>query len=387
MFSFVSYLVAVFVFLGKFRRKWLWIPTIILGIYLFWVFLTWNKVPTVEDKIEIIPLRQADSTCIAVTVKHPYFTFNNFSNDFLGFWSDYGNSVGGVRFSIYRDSIKHSDTCPNVSCNVTKSFTTIRKLLPNHNLDTIGSIYEFRVRKELFGNMDSRNANNEIRRAWDDKGFSLVKRIAKYSDNVCLDSITAFGGINKYTPADKIEVGYNVKLYYTLLRLLRLEDISQFNYNLVVKDDASRINRLEVDFGGPAEIKGIWPTPDIVEPTRIVYLSNDKIAKINEANSVKMFCQSLETTNVQNVRMFILTTLISLCFAYTLREFGVFIMYCFKWIKRKYEREQNEIEQGFKRLNGKISTFWKKFCSNTLNIKRFLFTFKCRQKSRKNNKE
>ena len=105
MFSFVSYLVAVFVFLGKFRRKWLWIPTIILGIYLFWVFLTWNKVPTVEDKIEIIPLRQADSTCIAVTVKHPYFTFNNFSNDFLGFWSDYGNSVGGVRFSIYRDSI------------------------------------------------------------------------------------------------------------------------------------------------------------------------------------------------------------------------------------------------------------------------------------------
>ena len=260
-------------------------------------------------------MRQADSTCIAVTVKHPYFTFNNFSNDFLGFWSDYGNSVGGVRFSIYRDSIKHSDTCPNVSCNVTKSFTTIRKLLPNHNLDTIGSIYEFRVRKELFGNMDSRNANNEIRRAWDDKGFSLVKRIAKYSDNVCLDSITAFGGINKYTPADKIEVGYNVKLYYTLLRLLRLEDISQFNYNLVVKDDASRINRLEVDFGGPAEIKGIWPTPDIVEPTRIVYLSNDKIAKINEANSVKMFCQSLETTNVQNVRMFILTTLISLCFA------------------------------------------------------------------------
>ena len=73
MFSFVSYLVAVFVFLGKFRRKWLWIPTIILGIYLFWVFLTWNKVPTVEDKIEII-YNEVDGTQNKRNI-HPLYFF------------------------------------------------------------------------------------------------------------------------------------------------------------------------------------------------------------------------------------------------------------------------------------------------------------------------
>ena len=103
-------------------------------------------------------------------------------------------------------------------------------------------------------------------------------------------------------------------MYYTLMRLLRLEDISQFSYSLVLTDKASCVKKLELDFGGPVELKGIWPTPDIIEPSRIIYFSKDKITEIRDSGMVKMFCQSLESTTVQNVRLFFLTTLISICF-------------------------------------------------------------------------
>ena len=213
-------------------------------------------------------------------------------------------------------------------------------------MDSIGVLYDFRVRKELFGNMNSRNARNKLITAWDDKGFCVIKRIAKYDENVCIDSTRVLAGVNKFK-SSLLPVGYSCTMYYTLMRLFRMEDISQFNYNIILDGNLSSINKLEVDFGGPTDIKGIWPIPDIVEPSRIVYLSKEKISEVKETGTLKMFCQSLESINVQNVRLFILTTLASLCLAYTLREIGVFTLFCGRYMKRKWEKEEKNIERFF----------------------------------------
>lgn len=367
MFSFFSYIAAIFVFLGKFRRRWLWLPTVIIGIFLFWVFITWNRVPSFCDKIEIIPLCTIDSSAVSASVKHPYFSFNNFNDNFCDFWSDYGTSVGGISFTICQDSATPHEAHYHTSRKAQNSVAEIRELFPERNLDSIGAIYEFRVHKELFGNMDSRNAHNKLIKAWDDKGFNIVKRTVKYSDNVCMDSIRAYGGMSKYT-SSKVPVGYNTTIHYTLMRLLRMEDISQFNYSLVVDDKASSLNRLELDFGGPVEIKGIWPTPDIVEPSRIVYLSKNKLSELRSAGSVKIFCHCLETATVQNVRLFILTTLASICFAYTLREIGVFILFCCRLLKKKCNTKEIDIKPIFEKFRIKLLTFCQSLCKRISNF-------------------
>lgn len=374
MLYFFNYIAAIFIFFGKFRSRWLWFPAVICGIFFFWVFLSWNRVPSFCDKIEIIPICDTDRSSVSVSVKHPYFSFNNFNDDFWSFWSNYGTSVSGVWFTINGDSAYFHNERGRISCN-DDLYTEIQQLFPDHSQDSIGARYEFRVRKELFGNMDSRKAHKKLIRAWDDKGFSVVKRTPEYNDNVCMDSIRVHAGANRFS-STKFPVGYRVKFYYTLLHLLRLEDISQFNYSLVLDDKASCMNSLELDFGGPIEIKGIWPIPDIIEPSRIVYHSKDKILQLKETKAVKMYCQSLESVNVQNVRLFILTTLASLCIAYTLKEIGVFILFCFGWVMKKYNTEKIEVETkkrkkkagwkySFKSLFKRINSIWQnKFHKN-----------------------
>lgn len=340
MFSILSNIVAIIVFLGRYRKRWLWLPSLILGVILFWVFLTWNRVPSFSDRIDILPLRLNDSCSIDVRVNHPYYTFNNFSDNFWGFWTDYGTSSGGVTFNLHQHpgaAVKP----PLVAVNITDE---TRKFVNNRTLDSIGNIFEFRVRKELFGSMDLRNARNRLRVSHDPKGFSISKRNPKYVNNVCIDSVRILAGVNRFSPAP-LPTGYHAEMYYTPVRLLRMEDISQFNYRLTLNDKTHSLSRLELGFGGPVDIKGLWPEPDIIEPSRIIYRSPDKISQIHEAGGVKMFCQSLESATVQNVRLFVLTTIVSVCFAYTLREICVFIIFILRFMKKKCLSNSGTVEK------------------------------------------
>lgn len=367
MFNFFSYLAAIFVFLGRSRTKWLWFPALVIGIVLFWVFLTWNRIPSFCDRIEIRPVCNTGGSAVAVSVIHPYFSFNKFSDNFVDFWSEYGSSIGGVSFTITRDSVSHPETNSPACGNANNLVEEARKLFPDYKFDSIGPIYEFRVRKELFGNMDARNARDKLIQGSDEKGFCIVRRKAGYYDNICVDSTRILAGVNKSMYPD-VPVGYRTTMYYTLMRLLRLEDISQFNYSIVIEDKTAALNRLEVDFGGPVELKGLWPVPDIIEPSRIVYRSKDKIAEIKETGTIRMFCQSLESATVQNVRMFVLTTLGSLCFAYTLKEFGVFILFVCRKIKRKCDTEKIDIEGRIEKMGTKLHNCWRTLCKGIKKI-------------------
>ena len=98
MFWFFNSFAVLFILIGRHRSKWLWFPALLLGLYLFWVMIAWNRVPSFSDSISISASERGikDSIGVDVLVKHPYFGFRNFSDDIWDFCFGYGQSNVGV---------------------------------------------------------------------------------------------------------------------------------------------------------------------------------------------------------------------------------------------------------------------------------------------------
>ena len=93
-----------------------------------------------------------------------------------------------------------------------------------------------------------------------------------------------------------------------------LEDISQSYYNLNLDIDyAVDLDRLEIDFDGAIRFTGIQPQPDQMTMSGIVYTDKKKIDEIRR-EGLQLYCQFLETSTLQSVRIFVLTAFASLFF-------------------------------------------------------------------------
>ena len=103
MFWFFNSFAVLFILIGRHRSKWLWFPALLLGLYLFWVMIAWNRVPSFSDSISISASERGikDSIGVDVLVKHPYFGFRNFSDDIWDFCFGYGQSNVGVSAVSY----------------------------------------------------------------------------------------------------------------------------------------------------------------------------------------------------------------------------------------------------------------------------------------------
>ena len=110
-----------------------------------------------------------------------------------------------------------------------------------------------------------------------------------------------------------------------------------------IDDQNAAVKRIELDFGGPTEFNGISPTPDIIEPSRIIYNTEAAIKDVKKSKQIRLYCQNLGTTNIQNIRLFLLTTLSTLCIGYTLKELGVFLIFIFGCFKSKWEKFSNRV--------------------------------------------
>lgn len=350
MFWFLNSLAGLLIVILKFRSRWLWLPTVTLGIYLFWVFLAWNRVPSFNDKITISGTPQAttDSIGIGVCIKHPYFSLNNFHKEFTSFWTERGVSEVGVSISINTDSI-HIGNATGNKCVMHRQIDHANQLFKGKAIDSIGAIYNIGVHKELFGEIDNLISHSRYQGRSTKNGFSATKRMYIYSNNVCTDTLHIVAGL-KSQNASVMNVGYNTQIRHSLLRLLRMEDISQYSYSLTLNNDNANIKCITINFGGPVNITGISPVPDIIEPSQIIYNSPTKISEIRKALGVKMFCQCIETMNVQNIRLFLLTTLSTLCIGYTLREIGIFAIFCFRCLTRKRKSGKSYLANLFNRI-------------------------------------
>ena len=99
---FLNSFIGILFSIGLSRTKWMWLPALILGLFLFWIFLAWNRVPTFHDRIELSTrsLFAVDNSEISIQIKHPYFSLNNFSSDFYDFWTKKGQTNAGVYLLI-----------------------------------------------------------------------------------------------------------------------------------------------------------------------------------------------------------------------------------------------------------------------------------------------
>lgn len=350
---FYNYLAPLIIYIGRIRSRWLCLPVAILGVFLFWVMITWNRVPTFTDNIDICGSESAlkDSIGVDISVNHPYFSLNNYNDEFIGFWSKYGKFKGGICFELNSDKKTLGNSALSDS-TLQEILSSAKRTFPSISLDSIEAFYVITSRKELYGKMDNRKARNQFLRAKDDKGFSITNRKPDYQDGKCVDSLRIIAGLNKNI-SESMRVGYDLTIKSYLTRLLRMEDISQFNYSLELSTTNADIRSLEIDLGGPTNITGISPVPDIVEPTRIIYNTPSQIDEICKAKGVKMFCQSCEAANIQNIRLFLLTTLSSLCIGYTLKSIGVFILFGLRKIKNILEKH---IKKNVKNENKNVST-------------------------------
>ena len=108
-------------------------------------------------------------------------------------------------------------------------------------------------------------------------------------------------------PCD-ISTNYKKRSPYFLL-----EDISQSYYNFNLNFTGIKINRLEIDFSGATRFTGIQPQPDQTTMSGIVYTNKNKIREI-QICGLQLYCQFLETSTLQSVRIFVLTAFSSLFF-------------------------------------------------------------------------
>lgn len=339
---FLNSFIGILFSIGLSRTRWMWLPALILGLFLFWIFLAWNRVPTFHDRIELSTrsLFAVDNSEISIQIKHPYFSLNSFSSDFYDFWTKKGQTNAGVYLLI---EPKVSNTlCVNPNDSLFKKYKNYFKVNNiNGALDSISTFYELIVHKELYGQIDDREIKPRLYKGKMVNGFSLIKRIPSYNNNICEDYVYALAGISA-NASNIFALGYNTKILLGLRRLFRMEDISQFNYILQLTGISNRVKNITIDFGGPMEFKGIAPVPDAIESTRIIYKSPDKIEEIRERKCIKLFCQSIESINIQNIRLFLLTTISTLCIGYTLKEFGVFILFLGRKLYKKWERDSRK---------------------------------------------
>lgn len=96
---------------------------------------------------------------------------------------------------------------------------------------------------------------------------------------------------------------------------LREGDLSQSYYTLkfphAEKDSSAyySITRLEIDLGGPTRFVGLSPAPDEATLSGIVYDDPAKLRKIFSRQELTFFCQFPETSNIQTVRTYLVSTI------------------------------------------------------------------------------
>lgn len=343
MFWFFNHFAVLFILIGRHRGKWLWFPTLLLGLYLFWVMIAWNRVPSFNDCISICASEKAikDSMGVDIKVRHPYFGFNNFSNDVWDFCFGYGQSNVGVSCLLNTDK-RNIDNDKSDDSTFISQFGTIKKYYPDLSSDSVNVTFLVKTRKEMFGNVDDRKSRKRVFKSKNDLGTRVVKRTPLYEDDTCVDSLWMMAAINTGTSVP-VPLGMDVTVNHSIFRLLRMEDISQFDYTFTIDDQNADVRRIELDFGGPTDFMGISPTPDIVEPSRIIYNTKDAINEVKKSKQIRLYCQNQETTNIQNIRLFFLTTLSTLCIGYTLKELGIFLIFVFGCFKRRWENYSNHI--------------------------------------------
>lgn len=99
--------------------------------------------------------------------------------------------------------------------------------------------------------------------------------------------------------------------------------------------NSGEIHELEIDFGGATRFIGINPQPDYTTMSGFAYTDSKKIEQIS-FKGLKTYCQFVETSGIQSVRVYLLTAICSLFFTLFIKTLVKLIADCWGyWIMRQ----------------------------------------------------
>lgn len=114
----------------------------------------------------------------------------------------------------------------------------------------------------------------------------------------------------------------------------KLYDVSRVNYRLSIPDEHSYINALAIYFFGPTEFLPMYPEPDVVDRNYIAFLDSEKLKYI-QAHGLELDAKFPFSENTQNMKIFVLTSVITVLLTLFFRQVYILIRPYLKKIKTK----------------------------------------------------
>lgn len=114
----------------------------------------------------------------------------------------------------------------------------------------------------------------------------------------------------------------------------KLYDVSRVNYRLSMPDEHSYINSLAVYFTGPTEFLPMYPEPDVVDRNYIAFLDSEKLKYIQN-HGLELDAKFPFSENTQNMKIFVLTSVITVLLTLFFRQVYILIRPYLKKIKTK----------------------------------------------------
>lgn len=301
------------------------ILTVTVFLSCFWVLVQWNTVPHYEDNVVIETYRDKsvtnDSLTAYISIRRPYQTFYSLRKDSAGY------EVGFIG-SYNRDStefIGHNE-------NVDSLLDILKTKEPSLSMDSIAVLFNVKAKIHLYISLMSNSANrrDSVYNMTDKACFAVTSFNAYDSINRGFAN-TEILGIFKdksfsekdkplflLSPSIKNKINTNSSPLYKIL--FTMCDFSQCYYEFKVKKNNydMHISSLNIDFGGATRFSGIYPVPDCTTSTGIRYTDKDKLLHI-ESYGIKFYCQFLESSAVQSLRAYAVTTVATFFFTLFLK--------------------------------------------------------------------
>ena len=303
------------------------------------LLLKWNTVPCYKDSVYFETYRghniQNDSLGININITRPYNTFSSLKEYKAGY------KIGIVGY-FECDSIgipsnnKKSDSLINELDGKVKGVCKDSTILLIHSNVKMDVAYTKARDKGEDINTFSKNGSACIIKNWVESkdttwactDVTAAFKVGKYDEN---------NGIYKPLFLHPNFISNDITINSGMFRSwFRWEDISQCYYSLDIKSNRfdNQVNFIKIDFGGAVDFSEIYPEPDRISYSSIMYNDAKKIEYIR-AKGLTFYCQLLESVGLQNVRIFLLTAFASFFLGVSLK---LLLEILWRFFKRKINK-------------------------------------------------
>lgn len=319
------------------------------------------QVQTMENYLQV---KKVDRTTGMKHVERP----DTFSVKFINYYTSTSdvlrcNSGTVVHLTMHEDTTatilhdKHTDAAID-SIFKTLPDSTRRHMQVEHWRDSLCLLYQLRSSMKLspvphyatilYGDtIGGYSKGDRVRNMPSSSSFiaSIDNLRLKVDDE---DIVCYFKG---FETEGRFTINSTLDLQRTYQYFFQEGDLSQSYYVLKFpheeKDSAGYydITRLEIDFSGATRFIGLNPVPDETTLTSICYTDSAKLREIFSRDELRFFCQFAETSNIQGVRTYLVSTIATFFF-------GVFLRLLFSIVCRL--RPLPPLRRGWHRLTRRL---------------------------------